>query len=366
MKGWVYIITTRSMPDLVKVGFSTKDPDLRAAELNNTGNPHPYKVEYEVLVNEPRNVEQIAHRLLKNKDFHENKEWFNCSIELAVIAIREAADGGIFLENIRSKIFSELKIDDNDWLDELIAWADENEIMEERLPRNKNEILKMTELNLAFAKKIKSSEFFDHLTNFEKFNLKRTQLTKLPTCIGNLTNLISLNVSCNQLTELPESISNLNNLTLLGIGNNKLTKIPEFIGKMTNLTSLDISENKLTEIPGFIGDMNNLTMLHLRDNQLAEIPEFIGKLKSLTELFLGKNKIIELPESMGNLTDLAVLDLEGNLLTKVPKFIDKLTNLTELFLGENKIIVLPFHRAIPPNHYHQNQATSTASPNSNN
>jgi hypothetical protein len=99
MKGWVYIITTKSMPHLVKVGFSTKDPELRAAELNNTGNPYPYEVVYDVLVNEPRDVEQIAHGLLKNKGVHENKEWFNCSIDIAVEAIKQASAGGIILEN---------------------------------------------------------------------------------------------------------------------------------------------------------------------------------------------------------------------------------------------------------------------------
>jgi hypothetical protein len=66
MRGWVYIITTKSMPRLLKVGFSTKDPLLRAEDLNNTGNPYPYKVEYDVLVNEPREIEKITHTALKN------------------------------------------------------------------------------------------------------------------------------------------------------------------------------------------------------------------------------------------------------------------------------------------------------------
>ena len=101
MRGWVYIITTKSMPNLVKVGFSTKDPELRTAELNNAGNSYPYEVAYDVLVNEPRDVEQIAHGLLKNKGVHENQEWFNCSIDTAVDAIKNASAGGIILENIQ-------------------------------------------------------------------------------------------------------------------------------------------------------------------------------------------------------------------------------------------------------------------------
>jgi hypothetical protein len=34
MVGWVYIITNESMPGLVKVGYSSKHPEYRAAELN--------------------------------------------------------------------------------------------------------------------------------------------------------------------------------------------------------------------------------------------------------------------------------------------------------------------------------------------
>jgi hypothetical protein len=99
MKGWVYIITNKAMPNLLKVGFSTKDPELRAQELHTTGVPYRFVVEYDVLVNEPRDIEQAAHNLLKN--YHANKEWFNCSIDIAIQAIRKAATGKNLLENRR-------------------------------------------------------------------------------------------------------------------------------------------------------------------------------------------------------------------------------------------------------------------------
>ena len=89
MKGWVYVISNRGMPDIVKVGFSTKDPELRAAELNHTGSPHPYLVEYELLIDEPRDIEQRVHLELRQK--HEAKEWFRCSAEHAVAAIKTIA-----------------------------------------------------------------------------------------------------------------------------------------------------------------------------------------------------------------------------------------------------------------------------------
>ncbi len=97
VKGWVYIITNRAMPGLVKVGYSMKDPSLRAAELNHTGNPHPYDVRYECLVKNPRDVEQATHgRLACHR---EGKEWFRCEIPAAIHQIRNAAGDTLILEN---------------------------------------------------------------------------------------------------------------------------------------------------------------------------------------------------------------------------------------------------------------------------
>ena len=99
MKGWVYIITNKAMPNLVKVGYSTKDPQMRANELYSTGVPHRYTVEYDALVNEPYEIEQKVHKLLK--DYIENKEWFRCEIVKAVAAIRQIAGNEIIHESIK-------------------------------------------------------------------------------------------------------------------------------------------------------------------------------------------------------------------------------------------------------------------------
>ena len=99
MKGWVYVITNKAMPGLVKVGYSRKDPELRAEELNHTGSPYPYLVEYELLIDEPYQVEQKSHKLLSSK--HEAKEWFRCSPEEAIAAIKQIAGNGVITENYK-------------------------------------------------------------------------------------------------------------------------------------------------------------------------------------------------------------------------------------------------------------------------
>ena len=89
MKGYVYVISNKAMPGLLKVGFSRRDPEFRAQELSSTASPHPYKVDFELLTRDPRKVEQSAHRLLSR--FREGKEWFRCNEEIAVKAVIMAA-----------------------------------------------------------------------------------------------------------------------------------------------------------------------------------------------------------------------------------------------------------------------------------
>lgn len=99
MKGWFYVITNKGIPSLVKVGYSMKDPELRAVELKRTGVPHPYVVDYEVLVEDPRDVEKMVHDQLRDR--REGKEWFRCSVEEAVAVIKTIVGSKALFENFK-------------------------------------------------------------------------------------------------------------------------------------------------------------------------------------------------------------------------------------------------------------------------
>lgn len=86
LRGWVYLLSNRAMPGLLKIGFSTKDPALRLDELNGTGLPFPFVVEYDALVVDPREVERDVH--LRLKHCHEAKEFFRIELSEAVNALR--------------------------------------------------------------------------------------------------------------------------------------------------------------------------------------------------------------------------------------------------------------------------------------
>lgn len=89
MRGWVYVIRNKAIIGLVKIGFTTKDPILRAKEFNGTGVPFDFEVVFDALVDSPRDVEQSVHKSLAI--YREGKEWFRCEVEVAVNQIRNNA-----------------------------------------------------------------------------------------------------------------------------------------------------------------------------------------------------------------------------------------------------------------------------------
>jgi len=108
-RGWVYVITSPAFAKLVKIGFTLKDPRIRASELKSTGNPYEYEVEYEIFCSNPKQVEYTAHKKLAN--FNENKEWFKCTKLTAISAIRASAGDHIYYETSNWNLYRELGYD---------------------------------------------------------------------------------------------------------------------------------------------------------------------------------------------------------------------------------------------------------------
>jgi hypothetical protein len=102
IRGWVYVIMNKSMPGILKVGFTTKDPALRADELNNTGTPFAYEVLYDIHVPDPQGLEQRVHQALDA--FHAGKEWFKCSVPHAISAIRAQAGSAKIYETVNEAV----------------------------------------------------------------------------------------------------------------------------------------------------------------------------------------------------------------------------------------------------------------------
>ncbi len=111
IRGWVYIIVNKAIKDLIKIGYSSKDPSIRASDFEGTGVPHKYRVVYDALVDDPYQIEQLVHSDLKR--FNEDKEWFNCSVHQGIESIRRNAPK-IHLETFDKEISFEIEIPKKD------------------------------------------------------------------------------------------------------------------------------------------------------------------------------------------------------------------------------------------------------------
>ncbi len=89
--GFVYVLSKESAPGYYKVGKTEKKPALRAAELDGTDSPTPSIVVYYVYCDDLSELEQAAHQVLQDKRVRTNREWFFCSQQEAMEAIRVAA-----------------------------------------------------------------------------------------------------------------------------------------------------------------------------------------------------------------------------------------------------------------------------------
>jgi hypothetical protein len=111
VRGYVYVMTSKSFPGLAKVGYSLKEPTLRATELSSTGVPHPFVVAYDVLVFNPKEVEQAVHRKFRGEGRHESKEFFRTSVAEAITKIKQvliAQKKDVLMENLTGPIAAEL------------------------------------------------------------------------------------------------------------------------------------------------------------------------------------------------------------------------------------------------------------------
>jgi hypothetical protein len=75
-KGFVYILRNEAMPGLLKIGYSVKVPEARAAELFTTGVPEPFKLAYYCLVENAHKVEAQLHRDLDAQRHSRGREFF--------------------------------------------------------------------------------------------------------------------------------------------------------------------------------------------------------------------------------------------------------------------------------------------------
>ena len=126
-RGWVYVSTSKAVYGLVKISFLTKEPKLRAAELDHAGSPHPYIVEFGIMVKQPREFEQKIHAALK--DVHESKEWFRCNLSYAIQTVKSVVSELAMPESqsLDGSLGFEIKAEGKAQAHQFREWAKERE-----------------------------------------------------------------------------------------------------------------------------------------------------------------------------------------------------------------------------------------------
>ena len=93
-QGYIYILSNKSFPNIIKIGSTMRDPVIRANELSDTSVPFPYHVEYKILTINCEILEKIVHNKLSKHRVDLEREFFNCSIKNAIDIIEETVEYG--------------------------------------------------------------------------------------------------------------------------------------------------------------------------------------------------------------------------------------------------------------------------------
>ena len=86
----VYIITNEAMPDLVKIGITSKPIEERLKELGRaTGIPLPFSCYYAAEVEDAAKLEGVLHEAYKDNRINPKREFFSISPEAARHILKE-------------------------------------------------------------------------------------------------------------------------------------------------------------------------------------------------------------------------------------------------------------------------------------
>lgn len=94
--GFIYVLQNEAMPNLTKIGLTSRLPEDRAKELFGTSVPFPFFVAFRALTSHPTLLEKAVHEELREFRVNANREFFCISPEDAaetILNIRKKIDG---------------------------------------------------------------------------------------------------------------------------------------------------------------------------------------------------------------------------------------------------------------------------------
>lgn len=98
--GFIYVLSCKSIPGQVKIGRTIRHPKQRVKELETTGVPCPFEIEFAVWVYDCEEVEKTIHEHLThhNKRVSPNREFFEIDVSEAVLVVAKETICGFDLD----------------------------------------------------------------------------------------------------------------------------------------------------------------------------------------------------------------------------------------------------------------------------
>ena len=87
MEGAVYVLTNPAMPNMVKIGKTTRNVELRLADWYSTGVPLPFECEYAAKVKDVDKTEKAFHTAFSPNRVNPKREFFNIDPEQAIAVL---------------------------------------------------------------------------------------------------------------------------------------------------------------------------------------------------------------------------------------------------------------------------------------
>lgn len=188
-----------------------------------------------------------------------------------------------------------------EWTESLFKWADENNVPESRLPRNRKDLLSLEVLMVENISNLPKQ--IGNMTNLLKIEIGAHTLLEIPREIGKLVNLRTLSLIEGEILSIPKEVCDLPNLEFLNLDNNLISEIPADIGRLKNLQELSVAKNKLKSIPSEIGELINLKSLYLPDNDLESLPHELDNLINLESFIYDWDYIVDSLERTLTISD---------------------------------------------------------------
>ena len=88
MSDYIYILENERMPNLLKIGWTSRTPEERCSEISgSTGVPTSFIVVHKVEVSDGKSAEKEIHSLLSTERYANNREFFSISKKRAISAV---------------------------------------------------------------------------------------------------------------------------------------------------------------------------------------------------------------------------------------------------------------------------------------